>query len=69
MFANVFALLVQWLQRLQLRACALVGSGASFDQVRLLLLGREDFLYYFSMGDFSRKNLLNGLLKETIDAT
>jgi hypothetical protein len=54
---------LQWLEGLQLRARALVGGGASVEHARRLLLGREDFLYYFSMGDFSRKNLLTGLLR------
>ncbi len=60
--------ILQWLLGLQQRARALVGGGASVEHVRRLLLGREDFLYYFSMGDFSRKTLLAGLLKGASDS-
>jgi hypothetical protein len=49
---------------LQQRVRDLVRGGSSPEQARLLLLGREDFLYYFSMGDFSQMNLLRGLLRD-----
>jgi hypothetical protein len=53
---------LQWLEGLQQRARALVGGGATVEQARLQLLGSRDFLYYFSMGDFSQMHLLRGLL-------
>jgi hypothetical protein len=49
---------------LQQRARSLVRAGALPSQARRQLLGREDFLYYFSLGDFSRENLVRGLLQD-----
>jgi hypothetical protein len=58
---------LQWLERLQQRARILVGGGHSLDRARRELLGREDFLYYFSMGDFSQMHLLRGLMRDSRD--
>jgi hypothetical protein len=49
---------------LQIRARGLISSGRSLEQARRELLGREDFLYYFSWGDFSQSHLLRGLLHD-----
>lgn len=55
---------LQWLERLQQRARALVRGGCSLEQARRQLLGHEEYLYYFSMGDFSQTHLLRGLLRD-----
>ncbi len=58
---------MQWLEGLQQRVRALVGGGATVEQARLQLLGSRDFLYYFSLGDFSQMHLLRGLLGEGVN--
>ena len=58
---------LQWLESLQQRARSLVDSGCSLEQARRRLLGREDYLYYFSMADFSQSHLLRGLLRDGAD--
>jgi hypothetical protein len=53
---------MQWLDTLKRRARHLIGSGSSLQQTRKSLLGRENALYYLSLGDFSKMHLLRGLL-------
>lgn len=51
-----------FLGELRERVLALHGQGLGEREIARRLLGREDFLYYFSSGDFSRRNLVTAFL-------
>lgn len=51
-----------WMEDLGRKARALRGRGKSVRDIRLELLGREGFQFWFSGGDFSGANLIRGLL-------
>jgi glyoxylase-like metal-dependent hydrolase (beta-lactamase superfamily II) len=53
---------VQWWEDLGGRARELAGRGLPLAVISRQLLGREGFLAYASLGDFSHRNLVRGLL-------
>lgn len=55
---------LDWMETLQQRAVELHETrGWPVARIARQLLGREDFLYYVSRGDFARRNLVVGLLQ------
>ena len=53
---------IEWWQHLSERARELHRKGESLRRITRRLLGREGFLYGFSFGDFSKKNLVRALV-------
>jgi len=53
---------IEWWEGLSERARELHREGHSLRRITRRLLGREGFLYGFSFGDFSKKNLVRALL-------
>jgi glyoxylase-like metal-dependent hydrolase (beta-lactamase superfamily II) len=53
---------IQWWEDLAGKARELQGQGLGGDAIARRLLGRETFLTYASLGDFSKRNLIRGLL-------
>jgi len=66
--AALRAKIAYW-ERLAQRAAELRRQGASRHAITRALLGREGFLTWFSLGDFSKYNLICSLLREPEDAT
>jgi glyoxylase-like metal-dependent hydrolase (beta-lactamase superfamily II) len=56
---------IAWWEGLAGEARSLRERGLSIRGVTRALLGREGFLYYASLGDFSKRNLVEGLLAES----
>lgn len=54
---------IEHLDRLEGQARSLQREGMSVGAIRRRLLGREPFLYWFSQGEFSKTNLIRGLLR------
>jgi len=55
---------LHWLQDVQRSALSMRSAGMPVHKVTRKLLGRESFMYYLTLGDFSRANLVNGLLSD-----
>lgn len=53
---------IDHLDRLEREARILQREGLPVGEIRRRLLGREPFLYWFSQGEFSKTNLVRGLL-------
>ena len=53
---------IQWWEELAGRARELRDQGVPVERIARRLLGREGFLTYASLGDFSKTNLIRGLL-------
>lgn len=54
---------IEWWERLSVQARELRREGESLRRITRRLLGREGFLYGFSFGDFSKKNLVRALVQ------
>lgn len=52
---------IEWWERLAERVRELHREGESLRRITRRLLGREGFLFWFSLGDFSKKNLVRAL--------
>ncbi len=57
---------IRWWEELGEKAQELQGRGLGIDEITRRLLGREGFLSWFSLGDFSQKNLIRKLLDQDI---
>lgn len=54
---------IRWWEELGGKARELRGQGLGTDEITRRLLGREGFLAWFSLGDFSQRNLVRALLE------
>ncbi|MEO6191810.1 MAG: MBL fold metallo-hydrolase [Thermoanaerobaculia bacterium] len=55
---------IQWWEDLAGKARGLRDQGLPVEEIARRLLGREAFLTYASLGDFSKRNLIRGLLAD-----
>ncbi len=55
---------IGWWEDLEGKARELREQGLSVEEITKRLLGREGFLAWFSLGDFSQRNLIRGLLAD-----